>query len=95
MNHSSDHLWNISKIFSYSERYQKSVDSEIDYYNCTFLVDFGEFKKGYECDITIWPQTYGSFAMHVDTQKEGKNVKFLPIWTQLKDETFDESKESE
>lgn len=77
----SPQSWDISKNFKYRERYQEHCDDEIYFYDCEFLVDFGQFKKGYICDISIYSQSWGSFTMYVDCQDGGKDVQFVPVWT--------------
>ena len=85
MQNATEEQWNIEKIFKYKERYQEHPDDDIMYYDCTLLIDFGPFKKGYCCNVCIQPQTYMSFEMHVDCDEAGRGGEiFVPVWTHVK-----------
>lgn len=75
-------LWDISKIFTYKRRYQEHCDDEVIYYKCTLLIDFGPFKAGYKCNITIDSGSNGRFTMNVDCDGMGAGGElFIPVWT--------------
>jgi len=81
----SEEKWNIEKIFTYKEREQEHPDDEIIYYDCELLVDFGPFKKGHQCHIAVWPQSYSSFTMRVGCDSWGSGgEEFVPVWTHVK-----------
>ncbi|CAK7994894.1 Hypothetical protein POVR1_LOCUS412 [uncultured virus] len=54
-------IWDINEIFKYEERYQEHCGDGVIYYGCTLLIDFGPFKKGHQCDISIESATSGDF----------------------------------
>lgn len=83
-NNIDEEKWNISRIFEYKERYQENPSDDIIYYDCTLLIDFGPFKKGYLCNVCISPQTYASFTMYVDCDGMGYGgEEFVPVWTHI------------
>ena len=72
-------VWNIRDIFTYDHNYQEHCGDGVIYYDCELLIDFGPFKKGYKCNISIESQTHGDFTMWVG----GK--MFVPVWTYMND----------
>jgi hypothetical protein len=79
-----DLLWNIRKIFKYKESYQEHCGDGVIYYDCELLIDFGPFKKGHTCNISINSQTNGDFSMYVDCDGMGHGgTTFVPVWTCL------------
>lgn len=81
------HTWDIAEIFTYRTREQEHCDDEVIFYDCELLVDFGPFSKGDQCDITIYPQTWGAFTMTVQHLESGKEIEFVPVWTPLSEKT--------
>jgi hypothetical protein len=73
--------WDIREIFEYIDIYQEHCGDGVEYYKCTFLIDFYSFPKGFTCDvIQIDSDTYGNFSMTVDYNGDNEKL-FVPVWT--------------
>ena len=78
-----DTQWDIRKIFSCEESYQEHTGDGIEYSDCVFLIDFGPFKCGHKCNISIDSASHGDFTMYVEGDEIVSGATFVPVWTVL------------
>lgn len=76
-------LWNINDIFTYADSYQEKWSHPVRYEDCELKVDFGSFKKGYICNISIDSSHGGEFTMLVDCDSDNGGELFVPLWTSI------------